>query len=88
MLRGAFLGCALILPALFASAIASAGQPDFGAENFRVVAENAQTPFGHSDDYQSVCHGIARNISPASQVFFPGAVLALLSVGSITHRLC
>ncbi len=75
MLRAAFLGCALVLPVLFASAIP--GQLDFGAENVRIVAENAQIPLG--DDYQLVCHGISRSISPASQVFYPGAVFALLS---------
>jgi hypothetical protein len=71
MLRAAFLSCALILPALFASA--TAGQLEFGFEN--LVANNMQIPLNHSYDYQSVCHGISRSISPASQVFFPGAVL-------------
>ena len=71
MLRVAFLGCALILPALFASAIA--GQ----LEN--TVANDAQIPLGHHDDYQLVCHGISRNISPASQVFYPGDAFAFLS---------
>jgi hypothetical protein len=64
MLRTVFLGCAL--PALFASAIT-----DFGAEN--AVVENAQLPLRH--DARLVCHGISRSISPASQVFYPGAVL-------------
>jgi hypothetical protein len=70
MLRAAFLGCALTLPVLSASA----GQLDFGFEN--LVADNVQIPLNHSDKYQSVCHSISRNISPASQVFFPGSVLA------------
>ena len=72
MLRGTFLGYALLLPALFASAIA--GQ----LEN--TVADNVQIPLGHHDDYRLVCHGISRNISPASQVFYPGALFAFLSV--------
>ncbi len=73
MLRAAFLGCALILTALFASAIP--GRLDFGTEN--IAAENAQIPLGQ--DYRLICHGISRSISPASQVFSPGAVFALLS---------
>ncbi len=74
MLRAAFLGCALILPALFASAIP--GRLDVGTEN--VVAENAQIPLGH--DYRLICHGVlSRSISPAAQVFSPGAVFALHS---------
>ena len=72
MLRASFLGYALIFPTLFASAIA--GQLDFGAEN--LVAENAQLPLGYSD-YRLVCHSIARSISPASQVFAPGAMFSL-----------
>jgi hypothetical protein len=75
MLRAAFLGCVLILPAapaLFASA--TARQLDFEFEN--LFANNVQIPLNHSDNYQSVCHGISRSISPASQIFFPGAVLA------------
>jgi hypothetical protein len=43
MLRAASLGCVLILPVLFASAIA--GQLDFGAESHFV--DNAQIPLGH-----------------------------------------
>lgn len=74
MLRATFLGCALIVPAFFASA--ALGQLDFGAEN--VVAENAQIPLGHHD-YRLACHSISRSISPASQVFSPGAVFSLLS---------
>jgi hypothetical protein len=75
MLRVAFLSYTLILPALFAPAVA--GQLDFGAENLNLVAENAQLPLGQ--DYRLVCHSIARSISPASQVFPPGAVFTLLS---------
>ena len=71
MLRAAFLGCALILLALFTSAVS--GQLDFGPEN--TVADNPQIPLGHHD-YRLVCHGISRSISSASQVFFPGAVFA------------
>ena len=81
MLRAAVLGCALFLPALFA-----AGKLDLGAEN--LVAEDAQIPLGHRHNYRYVCHSIARNILPASQVFYPGAVFASLSVRSIAHRLC
>jgi len=66
MLRAAFLGCALLLPTLFA-----AEQLDLGAEN--LIASNEQIPLGHSDDYRLVCHGLSRNISPASQVFPPGS---------------
>ena len=73
MLKAAFLSCALILPALFASVVV--GQLDFGAKN--LVADNAQLPL--SKDYRQVCYSIARSISPASQVFPPGAVFALLS---------
>ena len=63
MLKAVFLSRALILHALFASAIS-----DFGAENTVV-----QLPLRH--DARLVCHGISHNISPASQVFYPGAVL-------------
>ncbi|KAF8259738.1 hypothetical protein EI94DRAFT_1812806 [Lactarius quietus] len=66
MLRAAFLGCALILPALFASAFTE--ELDFGAES--LVANIAQIPFGHHD-YRLVCDGISRGISPASLVFYP-----------------
>ncbi|KAF8259882.1 hypothetical protein EI94DRAFT_1812556 [Lactarius quietus] len=66
MLRPAFLGCALILPALFASAFTE--ELDFGAES--LVANIAQIPFGHHD-YRLVCDGISRGISPASLVFYP-----------------
>ena len=75
MHRATFLGCALTLPALFASTIA--GQFDFGPEN--TVADNAQIPLGHHDTYRLICHGISRSISPASEVFYPGAVFAFLS---------
>ena len=66
-----FLGCALVLPALFAS-----GQLDFEFEN--LVANSAQIPLEHSNNYQIVCQSISRSISPASQVFFPGAVSSFL----------
>jgi hypothetical protein len=71
MLRAAFLGYAPILSVIFASA--TAGQLDFVFEN--LVANNVQVPLNHSGDYHSICHGISRGISPASQVFYPGAVL-------------
>ena len=74
MFRAAFLGCALILPALFASVMS--GQLDFGPVN--TIADNPQIPLGHHD-YQLVCQGISRSISPASQVFYPGAAFAFLS---------
>jgi hypothetical protein len=77
MLRAAFLGCTFILPALFASATLAAGELDFEFET--LVANNVQIPLNISDDYQYVCHSISRSISPASQVFYPGAVLAFLS---------
>ena len=76
MLRAVFLSCALILPALFASAIA--GQLDCGAEN--ALADNAQIPLDHPrdhDDHRLVCHSLSQSLSPASQVFHPGAVFAL-----------
>jgi|ERR1700761_4327107 len=75
MLRAAVLGCALILSAFFA--LTNAGQLDFGPEN--TVAANAQIPLSHHDNYRLVCHGISRSISPASQVFYPGAVFAFIS---------
>lgn len=62
MLRAAFLGCAVILPAL-----AISEQLGFGAGN--VVAEDAQIPLSH--DYRLICYEISRTISPASQVFSP-----------------
>jgi hypothetical protein len=83
MLRVTFLGCVLIFPTLFASAFA--GELDFGAENF--VANIVQIPLNHSDNYQPVCHGISRNISPALQVFYPGAVFAFLSEKSLMSTL-
>jgi hypothetical protein len=70
MLRTAFLGCVLISPIFFASA--TAGELDFEFEN--LVANNVQIPLNISNDYRSVCHGISRSISPATQVFYPGAV--------------
>jgi hypothetical protein len=70
MIRAAFLGCVLIFPSLFASP--TAAQLDFEFEN--LVANNVQIPLNLSDDYQPVCHGISRSISPASQVFFPSAL--------------
>jgi hypothetical protein len=75
MLRAAFLGCTLILPALFASA--TVGELDFEFEN--LVANNVQIPLNISDNYRSICNGISRSISPESQVFYPGAVLTFLS---------
>ena len=74
MLRATFLGGALILPALFSSATAE--QLHFGFEN--LVPNNVQIPLNLSN-YQLACDSISRNISPASQVFYPGAVLAFLS---------
>jgi hypothetical protein len=76
VLRASFLDYTLILPALFASA--SAEELRFEFEN--LVANKMQTPLNISDDYQSVCHAISRSISPASQVFFPGAVFAFLFI--------
>jgi hypothetical protein len=80
MLRAAFLGCAFILPALFASAIP--GRFKYQAKN--LDAENAQISFGHCDNYQLdnyqfVCQAALRSISPTLQVFSPGAVFCLLS---------
>lgn len=83
MLRVNFLGCVLILPALFASAFA--GELDFGAEN--LVANTVQIPLNHSDNYQPVCYGISRSLSPASQVFYPGAVFAF-SFRTTARHLC
>ena len=70
MLGVSLLGCVLILPAFFASAVA--GELDFEAEN--LFANTVQIPLNYSDHYQPVCHGISRSLSPASQVFYPGAV--------------
>ncbi|KAF8260165.1 FAD-binding domain-containing protein [Lactarius quietus] len=67
MLWAAFLGRAIILPTLFASAITA--QLEFGTES--LVADNPQSPLGHHDDYRLICHGLSRSISPASQVFYP-----------------
>ena len=78
MLRAVFLSCALILPALFASAIA--GHLDFGAEN--IIADNAQIPLDNPRDHHDhrlVCQSLSRNLSPASQVFHPGTVFVLFS---------
>ena len=75
MLRATFMGCALMLLVLLASATAE--QLDFGFEN--LVANNVQIPLNFSDNYQLACDGISRSISPASQVFYPGAVFAFLS---------
>ena len=78
MLRATFMGCALMLLVLLASATAE--QLDFGFEN--LVANNVQIPLNFSDNYQLACDGISRSISPASQVFYPGAVLAFRSTSS------
>jgi hypothetical protein len=73
MLRVAFLGCVLILPPLFTSALE--WQLDSRAEN--IVPGNAQIPLGHQDgDYRPICHSISRSISPASEFFYPSAVSA------------
>ena len=80
MLRATFMGCALMLPALLASVTAE--KLYFGFEN--LVTNNVQIPLNLSDNYQLVCDGISRSISPASQVFYPGAVLAFLP--SSDHR--
>jgi hypothetical protein len=75
MLRVAILGSALVLPHLFASAFA---QLDFRGQN--IVSENGQIPLSHHGIYGLVCNGISRNaISPALQVFSPGAVSAWFS---------
>ena len=78
MLRVAFLSCAVILPALFASAIP--GRFEFQTKN--LVSEDAQVSLGHCDNYQLdiyqfVCHAALRSISPTLQVFSPGAVFCL-----------
>jgi hypothetical protein len=39
--------------------------------------DNTQIPLGHHD-YRLVCESISRRISPASQIFYPGAVFAFL----------
>jgi hypothetical protein len=83
MLRVAFLGRALILPVLFTSAFA--GQLDFEFEN--LVSNNVQIALNHSDRYQVVCQSISLTISPASQVFYPGAVLALFQTYYLSHML-
>jgi hypothetical protein len=75
MLKAAFLGCALILHALFAPAIA--WQPDFGPMN--IIIDNTQIPLGQHD-YQLVCHGLSRSISPSSEVFFPGALVSFSNI--------
>lgn len=80
---GALLGCSFILLALAASAIAR--QFDLGPEN--AVADNPQISLGNHDDYRPVCHGISRGISPASQVFYSGAVFSFF-FRIIAHRLC
>ncbi|KAF8260159.1 FAD-binding domain-containing protein [Lactarius quietus] len=67
MLRVAFLGYALILLPLFASAFA--GQLDFRAKN--IVSEYPQIPLVNNVDYRLVCHAISRSISRASEVFYP-----------------
>jgi hypothetical protein len=71
MVKAAFLGCALILPTLFAPAIA--WQPDLGPMN--IIIDNTQIPLGQHD-YRLVCHGLSRSILPASEVFFPGSVVS------------
>lgn len=87
MLRATFLSCALIFPALFASALP--GRVDYRAKNFPVVAENAQISLGHCDNYQLdnyqfVCHDVSRSLSPALQVFSPGIVFTFISEPLLT----
>ena len=81
MLKAAFLSCALILPALFAPAIA--WQPDYGPMN--IIIDNVQIPLGQHD-YRLACDDISRSmsrsISPASEVFYPGTVVSFLSLST------
>ena len=66
MLRVAFLAYVLILPTLFASAIAE--QLDFRAKN--TVAEYLQITLVYHNDCRLICTCTSsRNISPTSQVF-------------------
>ncbi|KAI0251538.1 FAD-binding domain-containing protein [Lactifluus subvellereus] len=67
MLGVAFLGCALILPALLTAT--AQGQLDFGPDD--PITEHAQIPL--TRDYKLTCETIAVSISPASQVFYPGS---------------
>jgi hypothetical protein len=70
MLRAVFLGCALILPALFTTTVQ--GLVDFSCVN---PTEHAQTALAR--DYRPVCEALAASLSPASHVFYPGESLFL-----------
>jgi hypothetical protein len=72
MLQAAFLGCALVLPALLTTG--AQGQLDFGFGGLLTEhTERVQTPL--TRDYRLTCEAIEVSISPASDVFYPGVSL-------------
>jgi hypothetical protein len=68
-LKAALLGCTLLV-----AAAAAQGQLYFDAED-PFATEPAQTPLNR--DFRLTCEAIAKTISPASQVFFPGGFSSL-----------
>jgi hypothetical protein len=82
-LRAAFLGCALLVAAARVQAQPSVDH-DCSAEDFEDL-EDLEDPFVVEDlydttpqttfarpNYRMACEAIAKSISPASHVFFPG----------------
>ena len=77
-LKAALLGCALL-----AATAAAQEQLYFGAEDQCVTEHDAQPSL--NSDFQLACESIAKSISPASQVFFPGGFSFLLCPSSILN---
>jgi hypothetical protein len=76
-LKAALLGCTFL-----AATAAAQEQLYFGAED-QCVTEHAQPSL--NSDFQLACESIAKSISPASQVFFPGGFSSLLGPSSILN---
>jgi hypothetical protein len=68
-LKAALLGCTLL-----AAAVVARSQSYFGAEDPFAIE---QTPASLNHDFRLTCEAIAKNILPATQVFYPGGFLSL-----------
>ncbi|KAI0293619.1 FAD-binding domain-containing protein [Multifurca ochricompacta] len=71
MLTASFLGCALLLPALLVVTVQ--GYAHCASEDFDTGYARTQTALSGVDNYLLTCESIAKSVSPASQVFFPGS---------------
>lgn len=68
-LKAALLGCTLL-----AAAAAAQSQSYFGAEDPFAIEH---TPASLNHDFRLTCEAIAKNILPATQVFYPSGFLSL-----------